>query len=325
MPTTYAPGSGQWVGIATETTYGTAASVPTLWVPVDTPVFTPGQTMLIDTAMRGSMATDFNVVAGMRGDRVTFKTNVYLDSCFAFLRGLLGVTDVPTGVGPYTHKTSLLASTTNNGAPAGTTVFFNAADKTWQLPGAIISDVKVTIKPDQLATIDVTYEGLIAVPITAPANTPTTVKPMPSWNCVITIGGTAYQKYSEITLDFKRDTKVIPTITGSQSYFAVYAGAVTVTGAFAAVYEGSTDNDLVGYLTNVQPAFSAKISPAGDSVNSLTFQHSQLAYDTAAFAATNQWFEIKSGIRALANATDAIGGGLSPAQVILVSPTSTAI
>jgi hypothetical protein len=326
MTNTFGEGNLQWLGMATETTPGTPASVPTIWVPVDTPVFTPGLTMLVDGSLRGWMAGEIQQVAGKRVDVVTFKTNFYLDSIFAFYRQILGVIDVPTGsADPYTHTTALQNSNSVNGQPQGTTLFFNAMDKTWKMSGAMMSSMKVTMQSEALGTIEVSYTGNPATAINAPTNTPTTAVPMPAWNTIITLAGTAYTANSEVDVTITRSLKPIMTIDGTQNPMAIAAGALTVSGDITGVYQGSTDVNLVDYLTNVQPAFTVVTSPVGDAVHSIGLQFSKMAYDKSSFSATTDYFEIKSTTRMLANVTDAIGGGGSPMKVTLLSAVSTAI
>jgi hypothetical protein len=323
---TFASANLQWLGLATETVYGTATATPSLFVPVDTPTWKPTTASIVDSALRGSMATEHQQINGLRFDTVTFKTFLYLDSAFTILRAALGLPDVISGAAdPYTHKTSLQSG--NNGQPAGTTVFwYDAAGKAWQMAGSVVQTVKIGLKQDGLATLDVTYIGLPAVPITPPSNTPTTQLPAPSWNSTITIGGIAYSKYSELDIEIKRATEMIPTITGTQAPFAIFGGPVTVAGTLNGIYQGSTDTDLLGDLTNLQPTLLVKVSPAGDAVHSFSFQASKVAYEDTTVTGSNKWMEIKSTLRMLANTTDVAGGGnLSPLLVTALTTASTAL
>lgn len=316
----------QWVGVARETVYGTAIATPDLYLPADTPVWHPELAELVDGALRGSMATQYQQLNGLRYDTVTFKTMFYLDSAFTLFREALGLPDVFTGSSdPYTHKTSLQSG--NGGQPAGTTVFWtDALGKTWQMAGAQVTSLKVTGSIDGLATLEVAYAGLPAVAITPPTNTPTTAKPWPSWNSTISIGGVAKSRYSSFSFTITRASEMIPTITGTQAPFAIFAGPVTVTGELDAVFEGSTDIDLVAYLANTQPVLSVVISPAGDAVHSITLRCSQVAYTDAAPSGTNKWMELKATFNALANATDVAGGGnLSQMLVTALLPAAAAL
>lgn len=323
---TFAAANLQWVGVAAEAVYGTPIAQPTLFLPADTPVWTHPTQKMLDQALRGSMATDFQQINGIRYDQVTFKTYLYLDSIFFLLRSTLGLPDVMTGTNdPYTHKTSLQSGA--NGQPASTTVFwYDAAGKCWQMPGAQISDLKFTFKTDGLVEVEVTYVGLPAAAIAAPTNTPTQAAPSPGWNSTISIGGNQLSQYSELDLEIKRATEMIPTINGTQSPMAIFAGPVSVSGSLTAVYQGSSDVNLADEMANTQPAIVITTGPVGDATHHVILQMSKVAYDSADPAGTNKWMEIKSAFKGLANATDVAGGGnVSPILATLLSPIATAI
>lgn len=326
--TNFYPSNLQWVGLAKETTYGVAISAPTIWVPVEAPKYTANITPLKDKNLRGSMAETYQQQQGLRHDELSYKTYFYMDSVYPHFLALLGNADTVTGSGdPYTHKTALYnGSGTNAAQPPSYTLFWaDAAGKVQQIPGAIPSVVKASLSADALSALDVTWVGLPATTITPPTNTPSALKPMPSWNSTITLGGTASTAYSAIDLEFKRATEIIPTITGSQTPFAVFGGPVSVTGSLTAVFQNAaTDANWTNYLANNQPVLSVKVAPPGDSTHYLTMQMSQVAFDKTEVSGTNKWQEVKATVEALANSTDALSGGFSPAQVILLSTQSTA-
>ena len=327
MVTTFAPANLQWFGAARETTYGTPVATPTYYMPADSPQYHRIIPPLTDGNLRGSMATDYAQIGGIMYDQFGCKVHCHLDSAFFLLRCLLGYPDVVTGSSdPYTHKTAL-QNGGNNGQPVSSTIFWaDAAGKVQQIAGAQMSDLKVAIKQDGLVEFDITFIGLPAATITPPTNSPTTTLPMPSWNTQVTLGGTALSKYSEINLDFKRATEVIPTLTGSQTPFAIFAGPVSVSGDMTAVFQGATaDTDWTNYLANTQPVLLTQTGPQGDATHYVKLQMSKIAYDDVQVSGTNKWMEIKSTIKALANATDALDGLLSPAQAICTTAVSTAI
>lgn len=323
---TFAPANLQWVGIARETTPGTPIATPTQFVPVDTPVYHLTIAPLKDQNLRGSMAVDFAQIGGLQFGTLTFKTFLYLDVAYFLLRSLLGYPDQVTGASdPYTHTTSL-QNTGNNGQPASSTVFWtDAAGKTFQMPYSQASSVKVTWKSDGLVALEVTYIGMPAAAITPPTNTPTTALPMPSWNTIVSLGGSPSTVYSELAMEYKRATEPIPTITGTQAPYGIFAGPVSVSGSLTAVYQGTTDVNWVDFLANTQPVLSVKTNPVGDATHYLQVVHSQVAYDDVQVSGTNKWMELKATVTPIANATDAIGGLFSPAKVTALSATSTAI
>lgn len=326
--TNFYPSNLQWVGLAKETTYGTAVATPTIWVPVDAPKYSANITVLKDKNLRGAMAETYQQQQGLRHDELSYKTYFYLDSVYPHFMAILGNADTITGTGdPYTHKTALYnGSGTNSAQPPSYTLFWaDGAGKVQQIPGAIPASVKVSLSADGLASMDVQWIGLPATTIVPPSNTPTSLKPMPAWNSTVTIGGVASSAYSAIDLEFKRGTEIIPTITGSQTPFAVFGGPLALTGSLTGVFQNATtDVNWLDYLANTQPSLTVKVAPPGDSVHSVTFQMSQVAFDKTEVSGTNKWQEVKATIEAIANSTDALSGSFSPAQVIALTAQSTA-
>lgn len=428
MPTTtFVAGNLQWLGIAKETTYGTAPAGPTYWIPVDSPKWDPKITALVDTALRGDMGTQYGQAQGMRYDEVTYKTYLYPDTCFPHFLAALGTADAggttlatpatPTAstattggtlaagtyyykytatatnsesaasaevsqtttgstsvntitgtavtgatgynwyrstatgaevfltstatpsltdngsytpgtkaapaAAAYTHKTSLL-NTAQTGQPPSFTIWLFEGDKCVQIPGAVIADVKATVKANELPTLDVSWQGMVGTFVTAPANTPSSVAPMPPFTASATVGGTQLNKYTGFTIDLKRGTKPIPALNGTQSPLAIYCGELTVTGTLDAVYQNTTDNDLGNLLANTQPAVSLSITPQG-SANALVFQMSKVAYDASTPQGSNSgWMTLSSTYKALMNATDALDSKLSPIQIQLTNTQATA-
>lgn len=328
MPTpNFYPSNLQWLGLAKETTYGTPVAAPTIWIPVDSPKWTPKLNMITDQAMRGLMGEAYQQVAGMRYDELTYKTFAYLNNTYPHLLAILGNPDTISGAAdPYTHKTSLYNGSGTNGAqpPSYTGFYIDAAGKCWQIAGMMLAELKLDTKVDELDSVEVTWNGLPAVAIAIPTNTPDTALPWPAWNSVISVGGSAVSAYSEVSIDFKRNVKPLNTINDSQSPLAIFSGALAVTGSLTAVYQGSTDTNLVDYLTNVQPIVSVKWSPAGDAVHNLTITMSKVAFDSAEPVGSGDWMEVQGNFKALMNPTDALDTKQSPAQAVLLSAQSTA-
>lgn len=330
MTVTYFPSNGQWVGAAREAVYGTAIAAPTFWIPVDMSsiAYTPGINPLTDTYSRGLMSGEYQQVAGKRKDTLAYKTFAYLDSAYLHFLAAFGRPDAVTGTAvPYTHKSSVENGVANAAAqPQSWTLFYtDAAGKCWQIPGCMITSVKLTVKTDELITIEPSWMGMPAVQITPPTNTPPTSAPFPSWNASITVAGAADLRRTEVVLEYKRDTGEIPTINGSQSPLAIMAATMTGTATLTGVYQGTTDVDLVDYLANTQPALTVKIAPVGDAVHYLLLQHSLVAYDSAGPKGQSKWMEISSSLKLLANPTDALDSLQSLGQVQLVTAVSAAL
>lgn len=317
----------QWIGVARESVYGTAIASPTDWIPSTSPVWKPTFDLFVDDALRGTRAPQAAQVQGLRSDTVTFSTFLYLDSSYFLFRAALGLPDVVVGTAaPYSHSTSVQSA--NNAQPAGTTVFwYDAQGKTWQMPGSVIDSLKVTSDVTGLIKLDVTFMGLPATAINPPTNTPSLVQPAPSWNSTITVASTSMLNRSGWEWDIANNAYRVDAINGTQVPAAIGVGECIITGSINAIYQGSTDVDLVDFLANTQPAMSITVNPVGDAVHGWTFQTSKVTYDAAEpNDGSNKYMQIKSTTKALTNATDvAGGGGLSNMLVTLVSAASGAI
>lgn len=237
-----------------------------------------------------------------------------------------GTTTPPVG-GAFNHATSLYNGTvSNNAQPPSFTGFLSQADgKVVQIPGMVAADVKITVKADTLPTLDVQWIGMPGAFITAPTNTPSTLQPFPPFTAAITLGGTALSEYSDIAIDLKRNTSAIPVLNGSQSPLAIFGGPLTVTGTLGAIYQGTTDINLVDFLVNTQPSLVLSMTPQNDSGHPLTVQMSKVAFDSADPAGSNSsWMTLQSNFKALMNATDALDGNLSPVQAVLTTTSGAA-
>lgn len=316
------PGNLQWLGLAPETTPGTPAAAPTVFVPIDSPKWGAKITALVDQALRGFMGSDYMQAQGARHDEISYKTYLYPSSFFTHLRAILGGADVVTGsADPVTHKVSLL----NTAALPTWTAWVAMGDgKAMQVPGMVLGDLKLTVKANELPTLDVSWTGLSATIVTAPTNTPATDAPMPPFTANISVGGASLGKYTDMSLDFKRNVQPVLTLNGTANPSSIYGGVLSVTGTMNAVFSGTADSDLQNLLTNGQPALVLTINPQGDAVHKATVQLSRIAYDSSdPQPSQNSYMTIANVFKALLNATDATDGKMSPAQVSLINGTVT--
>lgn len=324
MTLTLVAGNLQWLGIAKETTPGTAMAAPNIFIPIETPKWGAKITPLADQALRGFMAADYMRAQGSRDDEVSYKTYLYPTAMFTHLRAILGGTDSVSGAAdPYSHKVSLLNSVS---LPTYTLFLAMGDGNTLQVPGAVLSDVKVNIKANELPSMDIAWMGLPGAIIAAPTNTPSTEAPMPPYTANITVGGANLGKYTDMALDFKRNVQPVLTLNGTQNPSSIYGGVLTVNGTLNAVFSGTSDSDLTNYLSNGQPTLSVTINPQGDSVHTVNLTCSKIAYDSSDPAGSNNgYMTIANAFTALLNSTDATDGKMSPAAVTLKNATATAL
>ena len=324
-PTIY-PANLSWLGMAKETTYGTPVATPTIWVPLLDPAWKPDLKMLENVAMYGDMAETHGIVAGVRHDTLGYKTYLFLDTLYPHMLTVLGNPDTLSGGSdPYTHKTALYNG--GNGQPVSWTLSLYNGAETWQMAGSIISKVDATLKADALGELQVEWMGLPATKVTNPTNTPSTAKPWASWNTTITVNGVQATSYSDIKLNYTRKTEVVQTADGTQSPYVIFVGPLTVEGDVTGVYQGysGTPTDLSNYLTNGQVPVTVQVNPVGDATHYAKWQHTLVGFTASEVkAASGKYVEITSKFKGIANSTDALGGGLSPVQFVLLNAVSAA-
>lgn len=319
------PSNLQWLGIAKETTYGTAIATPTTWIPVVGPKWTPNQANIIDDALRGNMAADQGMVAGVRFDEVTYSTYAYLSSLFYHMVGILGYPDAVAGTtAPYTHTTALQNAT--DGQPVSYTLFhFNGAE-CWQIPGCKIPSLDIEWKPEALVKLTPTWRGLPGVKIATPSNTPPSDAPMPGWNTAVSIATVATSIHTSLKLSLKRnDANAIFTTSGSQSPYEIFLGALSVDGELSGVYQNLTGapTDLAGYLANTQPAVSIQTNPVGDALHYGKWVLSTVGFTGVEVSGQSGYMQVTSKIKGLKNSTDGLGANVSPMKYTQVDTVLT--
>lgn len=320
------PGSLQWLGLAKETTYGTPAAAPTIFIPLEAaPKYDGKPTILKDAGLRGAMGTAVNAIQGQRYDELSYKCLLFADSIYPHFINMLGQADTTTGsADPYTHKTSLLNGTGQAQPASYTGWLYLAGGKAVQIPGMMLADLKLTMKPNEKASLDADWWGLPGTIVTAPTYTATTLKPYNTNNLTISVGGTQTTAVSDIEIDFKRDTKMALGFTGTQSPVSIFMGACTVTGTMQAIFQGATDQFLTDLFNNTQPVVTASIYADGDTTHPFTVQMSKCVFNSATpQGSMTSYMTISAPFEALLNPTDALDGNLSPAQVKILTSTST--
>lgn len=328
MTTTFYPGTLQWVGLAKETVSGTPVAAPALWIPVDPSLkHSTKITELSDDSLRGTMAKQHQNIAAGRYEEVTYKTYLYPDSMYAHLIAMMGRADAVSGtVDPWTHKTSLTNGTgTDNAQPPTYTIFvYEMNGKVSQIAGATLLDLKFEYKANDWCTIDLSWNGMPAVALTAPVNTPSALPPEPSSGVSIMLGGVAMSAASDLTVDIKRESKPIWVLNATNAPLAIYAGPMTVSGTINAIFQGLSDVNYTNYLNNVQPSLTVSSLAAGDATHPFTLQMSKVAYQSAdPQGSATDWMTIQSAFNAMGNATDALDGKESPLQAILLNTSVT--
>lgn len=309
----------QWLALGRETTPNTKVAA-TWYLPAKSPQWTPNIQMLDDTGIRGSMVDVYDQVAGIRHDTMDWTMDVYADTVPALFRAALGSADTVTGTtSPYTHSIGLL--NTGTGQPPSYTVAFFDGNEEWQIGGCQVDELGFKANATGLLEATVKMVGFPATQSGTDTPTFSTVEAAPSWDCVVSIGGTAITKTMDLSVDLKRGTKPIEAITGTQAPYAIWTGPLATSGMLTVVYE--SDAEFNYFLTNAKgEALDAKFTdPAGNTVD---LHLSTPAFKTGKKTAGKEWVEVELGFIGLPNATDAVAGGVSPVKATVVNTVSAA-
>ena len=309
-----------------EVTRGTPVALSHFF-PLKSPDWTPDLLMLEDVGIRGGQADVYDQVAGMRSDTFQFDTSVYADTFPALLRAALGSVDTVTGAGPYTHVIGVLnqASTQTGTAPgqppAQTLGYFDGLDFN-QLPASQLDSLSLKWSATELLTATMKFICNPATQITAPADTFSSVPPIPTWNAVLSIDGTPVTRMVSGEFPLLRNTKAIPAVTGTQAYYLNFAGPLSTKGGkITVIMEADTELDY--FLANTKGlALDAKWSDGGG--NSVELHYNAVLWGKSKKNPGKEWMEVDLTFQGQPNATDAVAGGLAAIKTTTINSVSTA-
>lgn len=307
----------QWVGLGIETVRGTAVA-PTLFVPAKSPSWVPVITELDDVGVRGSMVDKYDQIAGLRHDTFDFSCDVFADTFPAFVRACLGSTDTMTGSGPFVHTLGLL-NTTDGQPPSYTISYFDGMEM-WQLPAGQLDQLDV--KFNATALLELTPKFLSNPAATASAASPSfsTVEAAPSWDCVVSLGGSPITKTVDGGITLVRGTKAIEAITGTQLPYRLWAGPLQTSGSLTVVMESDTE---LNYYINNTKGIPLDVTFTDNSGNLIEFHLSTPAWKSGKKAPNGDYMEVQLAFTGLPNSTDAVAGGVSPIKVTTTNSRST--
>ncbi len=296
----YMVANSYW-GLATEATYGTAASVST-FTPIGSPKVTPTLKWLDDSDFRGSPVMHYDQVPGVRHDMFSGKTFMYTDVYPNLIRAALGGTD---SVSSSVHTIGV-GNFPNQGSQAPSyTIINNSVDATYQITAARLVDMSISFAADAAVETTFSFTGNISSTVASVTANESTQHLIPSWNCSASIGGASVAVVESASLDIKRSTAPIHTL-GQQGPYQNFQGPLEVTGKMAFVVEsGETwyNNALTRYE---QPVILKFTDPATGYY--VQFQMSAVQLENPVIDQSKAYLSLTSDFTAVANTTDAITG-----------------
>lgn len=310
------------LGVAKETTKGTAVLTPTSYIPVDGFSSQTVPTMLRDEGWRTSNVDVYGSQQGKSHSEIEIEESpVFVDTIGWPLLQIFGEEAI-SGVGPYTH----VFTTLNSGdmqPPALTWIerVSTIGVKAW--PGVQLSELTLSIDADGFVTWSASGMGFPTPGAGTPAESFSTVQPMQGWRMTWTLNGTQIQPLN-LEINFTREIEVKNTANNSQNPFAVWVGklGVEISGEIVA----ENDTHPAALLADTQGVCTITgTRGAGASTETLTVLCSKTAYDSVEVGRGQSEVHYDLSLKALANTTDVgTSAGYGPCKVTLVNARSTA-
>ena len=316
-----------YIGIAKETTKGTAVTTPTAYIPVIASSVKPQDTYtpLYDEGLRGSIVKNYQYIQGRLYSTFDFSGAVFADTVIYPLAGVLGE-DVVTGSAPYTHTLALKnsATTAADAQPSAYTIldFYGANVRTWT--GHQFSDFSLKWSADGLLEYDAKSTGWQSATVSTPTPSFSTVVPTAVWYGTVSVGGTQISNNTMGNIDMKRPVTPIYGISNVQTPYQVFLGALEVTGKATFLMEN--DTQLTNYLTNTQPALVFNwTTGTGATQTSIQATMTKGAYTLAVIERSKDFVEVVVDFNAQGNLTDAGTVGYSPIKWVIKNAVTTSV
>lgn len=319
--------ASSWMGLAIETTRGTAAATPSTFIPVKTPKIQPTLTTVDNDSYVGSMVQTIDQVITARHDEYSFTCYAYLDTLPHLIRALLGSTDTVTGTAvPYTHAFSLLNNDPTNGNQPPSYTFFDYDGSTLRtMAGGQLDELQFKFTATGLVEISV---KVMTMPYVAGGSIPSTsfstVPAAPSWSSTVSLNSVSTVAITDGTLSFKRGVKPLHTL-GQQAPYRLFAGPLDASGGQLTIIHKDDTQQNLGLNGTAFPLLIT-FNPPSNSGQSFAFQLSNVkASQTHQERGGDGVIITQMDLKGLPNATDALtaGGGISPVKVTITNAQST--
>jgi hypothetical protein len=334
-PTTY-PSAKAVVGLAVETTQGTANTTLAATLLLDEPLDVEDKYVwLPDNGMRGSMTDRYNTIQGPVHVELSGKGACFMDTLPFLLVNILGER-VTTGAGPYVHTIGLLNSGT--GQPSSLTVVdwqgLTGTSFARTYSGVCLSELVLKGNPES-TLVEFSFKALgwlsADYPTSPPTFSPSTDAPIAAWRTAVGVagpasGGTLYKLMRDWQWTISRELKPIYTSQNLQTPWIIQRGKLTAAGS--AYIAAPSDETVLDYLlNNTSPQLQHLVDNGGVTTASrkLQIDAQSNAFNQVKINRSEEAVGYDTAWDCNANTTNAsaTSGGYAPVKVVVTNNTAS--
>lgn len=268
MPLT--PKELTWLGLAKETTWGTATA-PTFTIPVKDVKPEDVIAYVKDQGIRGAMAQTYAVIPGVSQSNFQIDGEVYPDSFGLLVLAMLGQDSVTGAASPYTHKFQLARTS----QPPSLTPSWYDGTNVRQYAGQVMEELQIKWSKGGALEFSAKSQGKTSATAAGITPSPGSTVPFVGWEFTCNLGGTANQNLVGFDITLKRKLYVQHPANNSQDPAAIIALGLEVTGK--GTFDKVDDTELSDFLSNTQPPL-VLTGTQGTSGDVLTLQMTKCAF-----------------------------------------------
>lgn len=300
MPTPPLPSFLRQVGVAKETTWGTAVA-PTSsdqFVPIMNPKYEDVIESVLDQGLRSRASQDQGYYQGFRYGKYSFETYAYPEVAGNLLMSILGSDGWASGT---THPLTVL----NTGLSPSYTIqdFYGiSGTNSRSMAGCYADTITLSAVSGGPVKLACSYLGKFAALVAKPTLAYTTQQPVIPWQGAATINSVANLKLIQFDLTLKRQNVEGIKALGAQDISAAFSGQLEVTGKM--MFAPTDDTEYLLYSTTGQAAFPLSIVFTSGS-NTITISCTKTNFETPTTLDMAPYLKTNVSFRAWDNATDA--------------------
>jgi hypothetical protein len=317
-----------YIGVAKETTKGTAVA-PTAFIPVTVGKLKPVDIIdpLYDDGLRGSLVKNYNYIQGRTHSTFDFGGPVFPDTFAWGVAGVLGSVATVGSSAPYTHTISLknASATGADAQPTALTLTDFYAANVRAYAGIQIHDLNLSFTADGMLDYDAKGTGWASATASTPTPAFTSVLPTAVWAGTVSVSGSQVSNAVSGNIQMTRTVTPVFGISATQNPYAVFVGALEVTGKIRFVMED--DTQLTNFLTNTQPAIVLNWAQgSGATATQIQATITKGAFTAAVIDRSKDQVEIELDLNAQGNTTDAGStAGFAPIKWVIKNAVAAGV